>query len=124
MNAWDIRRAAQLPIWQERILKCRNSGKPVRRWCEENQIHIKTYYRWERRCLENATGISRTEQQISPLVKITPDLLPSNQGTQEYSVSNASAELVIHCGCVSMDISSQMPVDKIVALVSALNSHV
>lgn len=58
------------------------------------------------------------------LIKITPDLLPSNQESQEYPVSTASAELVIRCGCVSMDISPQMPVAKIAELVSALNSHV
>jgi len=124
MNAWDIRRAAQIPMWRERIQKCRSSGLTVRRWCEENQVHIKTYYRWEKRCLEKATETICTEQQTGTLTKITPELLPSNREETESSSSNASAELVIRCGCVSMDISPQMPVAKIAELVSALNSHV
>ena len=123
MNAWDIRRAAQIPMWRERIQKCRSSGMTVRRWCEENQIQAKTYYRWEKRCLENATEIIRTEQ-TGTLTKIIPESLPSNREETECSSSNASAELVIRCGCVSMDISSRMPVAKIAELVSALNSHV
>ncbi len=123
MTIWDIRRAEQVPIWQERIRQCRSSGMTVRRWCEENQIQAKTYYRWEKRCLENATEIIRTEQ-TGTLTKIIPESLPSNREETECSSSNASAELVIHYGCVIMDISSQMPVDKIAALVYALNSHV
>ena len=27
---------------------CRSSGKPVKTWCEENGIIVKSFYRWER----------------------------------------------------------------------------
>lgn len=128
MDIWEIKREALIPVWQDRIRDCRASGLTVRAWCARNNISHQTYYNWEKRCLTRAEhNPTRKEidiRQESTLIKITPDLLPSNQESQEYPVSTASAELVIRCGCVSMDISPQMPVAKIAELVSALNSHV
>ena len=128
MDIWKIRQEALIPVWQDRIRDCRASGLSVRAWCARNNISHQTYYNWEKRCLARAEqDLTKEETNIgqgNTLIKITPDLLPSNLEAQECTKSNASAELVIHCGCVSMDISPRMPVDKIAALVSALNSHV
>ena len=128
MDIWKIRQEALIPVWQDRIRDCRASGLSVRAWCVRNNISHQTYYNWEKRCLARAEqGLTKEETNISQgntLIKITPDLLPSNREALECSPSNVSAELVIRCGCVSMDISSQMPVDKIAALVFALNNHV
>ena len=128
MDIWEIRREALIPVWQDRIRECRASGLTVRAWCARNGFSHQTYYNWEKRCLSRADQGRTKEETIhaqgSTLIKITPELLSSNQEIQESPVSHASAELVIRCGCVSMDISSQMPVDKIAALVSALNRHV
>ena len=128
MNAWDVRREAARPMWQARIKACRSSDLNVKEWCAANGIDRRTYYKWESLCLARASqgmpvNANATAEQHS-MVQINPALLPSNVETPTVPVSNASAELVIHCGCVSMDISSQMPVDKIAALVSALNNHV
>jgi len=57
------------------------------------------------------------------MIKIDPMTL-SNMESSEVPISTAPAELVIHCGCVSMDISSEMPVARIAELVAALNRHV
>ncbi len=128
MDIWKIRQEALIPVWQDRIRDCRASGLSVRAWCAMHNVSHQTYYTWEKRCLARAEeDLTQKETNISQgntLIKITPDLLPSSQEKQECTISNVSAELVIRCGCVSMDISSRMPVAKIAALVSALNSHV
>ena len=128
MNAWGIKRAAALPIWQERIKECRSSGQSVKAWCQENQISVKTYYRWEKLSLAMAANEPGADvlplRKVDSLIRIEPSLLPSGRDESASSISTASAELVIRCGCVSMDISPQMPVSRIAELVSALNSHV
>ena len=129
MNAWDIRREAAIPLWQEKIKACRSSGMSVRDWCAENNITRQTYYAWEKYCLSRASEVRLAEgagvsQEMNALVRIDPGLLPSNKENHTTPISTASAELVIRCGCVRMDISPQMPVARIAELVSALNSHV
>ena len=49
MNAWEIKREVQIPMWQERIKVCRSSGMTVKDWCKENGITKQTYYAWEKR---------------------------------------------------------------------------
>ncbi|MBO7729002.1 MAG: hypothetical protein J6S50_10870 [Oscillospiraceae bacterium] len=127
MDIWDIKREALIPVWQERIRECRSSGLTVRAWCAMNNISRQTYYNWEKMCLsrveQNPKRSEETRGQDNALIKFNPELLPSS--TEPISsISISSAELVIRCGCVSMDISPQMPVSRIAELVSALNSHV
>jgi len=44
----------KINLWTERIRKCRKSGMPVLRWCEENEISAKTYYYWMRKIKREA----------------------------------------------------------------------
>jgi len=37
----------RLQEWRKIIKECRNSGKSRAAWCNENNINIKTYYRWQ-----------------------------------------------------------------------------
>ena len=123
MNAWEIKREAMIPMWQERIKACRSSGMTVKAWCKQNGITKQTYYAWEKMCLQRAGN--RDEHPANTTnIKVVPEQLPSTGCLQETQISTASAELVIHCGCVSMDINPQMSLAKIAELVSALNSHV
>ena len=131
MDTWALKREAQIPKWQERIQACRSSGQAVEKWCRENGVSSKTYYRWEKYCLQIADGTLRLSTPLYPrrtehsLVKVNPQNLPISTSVEATSVQHSvPAELVIHYGCVSMDISPQMPVTRIAELVSALNSHV
>ena len=55
MNTQQIKHAANLRVWKERIIECRASGQTVRAWCEQHDICPSTYYRWEREALSAAT---------------------------------------------------------------------
>ena len=128
MNAWDIKREMAIPIWQERIKACRASGMSIDLWCAANNISRKTYYRWEKLCV--ARALVGKEGRIADtcnehaMIKIDPMTLANNMEGSERPISTAPAELVIRCGCVSMDISPEMPVTRIAELVAALNRHV
>ena len=127
MNGWDIKREMAIPIWEDRIKACRASGMSIELWCAANNISRKTYYRWEKLCiakaLQSRQGSVAEVRNENVMIKIDPMML-SNKEVSDSPISTAPAELVIHCGCVSMDISPQMPVARIAELVSALNSHV
>ncbi len=54
MSARELKHKALLEEWRERITVCRSSGQTVSRWCREEGIAPKTYYRWEREVLNLA----------------------------------------------------------------------
>ena len=51
MTIYDIQNAQKTPIWKQRIIECRSSGKSVKEWCKERGLDFTTYYRWERKIL-------------------------------------------------------------------------
>ena len=51
VTIYDIQNAQKTPIWKQRILECRSSGKSVKEWCKEHDLDFTTYYRWERKIL-------------------------------------------------------------------------
>ena len=53
MTIYDIQNAQKMPIWKQRIIECRSSGKSVKEWCKEQGLDFTTYYRWERKILAN-----------------------------------------------------------------------
>ena len=122
MEVRQLSHAARATEWQERIRTCRSSGLSVTRWCEENQISAKTYYRWERICLAEAAEQLGYTGRTTGLVKVDPNQLSTN--ASPVLSPAAAAELVIRCGQVSIEIRSEIPVARIAELVSALNSHV
>ena len=128
MNAWDVKREAAIPMWQARIKACRSSELNVKEWCAANGIDRRTYYKWESLCLarasQNAADGTSLQTDSRSMIKVNPTQLPSTTETPSVPLSIAPAELVIHYGCVSMDITPQMPVAKIAELVAALNRHV
>ena len=48
VNANQMKHAASLEKWKQRIMECRASGLPVKTWCVQNEHNTSTYYRWER----------------------------------------------------------------------------
>ena len=52
----DAKHESNLQLWRSRVMECRNSGKSVAVWCEENGINIKTYYYWQKQVWDKATN--------------------------------------------------------------------
>ncbi len=123
MDVREICHTTRLTEWQERIRACRSSGKNVTTWCTENGISPKTYYRWERACLGEAAKRLGYAGENQGLIKVNPNQLPAVHTSCDETKS-AGIECIIHCGQVSIEINSEMPVTRIADLVGALNSHV
>ena len=73
MTIYDIQNAQKTPIWKQRILECRSSGKSVKEWCKKHGLNFTTYYRWERKILANIIPVEDIPVS-DPLDFPSPDL--------------------------------------------------
>lgn len=67
MNMKKISHEMNLKKWTEIVEECRNSGQTAVKWCDENNVNIKTYYYWQRKvcnavCNELAVTNNNIEQ--------------------------------------------------------------
>ena len=66
----EAKHESYLQLWRGRVMECRNSGKPVAVWCEEQGINIKTYYYWQKQVWDKtANTIIPNGQSSSPQVR-------------------------------------------------------
>lgn len=54
---------ANLRIRRQAVQDCRHSGKTVKQWCAEHQIHETTYYRWQKEVWDRSTQALIPESQ-------------------------------------------------------------
>ncbi len=80
----DLQIAQKTPIWKQRILECRSSGKSVKEWCKEQGLDFTTYYRWERKILAH----------IIPAENYPASDLPALPGSELLAVPKASNAIV------------------------------
>lgn len=70
MQANQLKHAARLEDWKQRIMACRASGLTVRQWCAQNNFSASTYYRWER---EVFRGLKSSENNADePCTALAP----------------------------------------------------
>ena len=120
MEVQAIKHAIKLSEWKERIQACRSSGKTVTAWCEENRINAKTYYRWERLYMAEASEKLRAENQgLAPLVKVDPEKLALTQNTSSGNLPG----IVLRHGLTVIELPAQTDINTIAALVAALNGY-
>ncbi len=73
-------------------MECRNSGKSVAVWCEENGINIKTYYYWQKQVWDKATNtLIHGSQKVLPHTE-SVQFAQVNLGCMETS---SDADIVI-----------------------------
>lgn len=84
MTIYEIQNAQKTPIWKQRIIECRSSGKSVKEWCKEHDLDFTTYYRWERKILAH----------IIPAEEYPVSDLPALPGADLPEVSKASNAIV------------------------------
>lgn len=105
----------------------KNQGLSIQRYDGKRLVQGKwnnetDLLRMGKHCLQRVSN--NKENSTNAIIKVIPEELSTGEMTQKPEEATAPAELVIRCGCVSMDISPEMSVTKIAELVSALNSHV
>ena len=80
----------KLAEWAEKVKLCRSSGLNVRQWCQENNITVSNYYKWQRKIY----ALAKTEQEPQ-FAEVTPVM--TDHGT-------APVAITVHVAGVSADI--------------------
>ena len=103
--------------WREKIVACRSSGQAVRRWCREQGITEKTYYRWEREVL-GETGKRLAVRSGSE----SPAFVEVRAGTQDKAEVQAGGTVAakLHTEAGDMDIYNGADGDTLRAIIGAL----
>jgi len=47
-----INQQQKLAVWCERVESCRSSGLTVREWCNQNNVSLGSYYKWQKTVYE------------------------------------------------------------------------
>ena len=115
----ELKRASMMREWFKRIAECRNSGKSVKSWCNEQGIAIQTYYRWEKRFVEQAAQqlALPAPAQAGLLMRVNPDNLPGKDET------NDAAGITINHGESIITLPAGTGAETVADLVRALNRH-
>ena len=99
MTIYEVQNAQKTPIWKQRIIECRSSGKSVKEWCKEQGLDFTTYYRWERKILtsiipaEDIPGLPSPELPAvvptskNSIVKVELVSDPEEKDTIRFSVN-------------------------------------
>lgn len=120
LGAQELKHQVKLEQWKEQIATCRSSGMSVRRWCIQNHVNQKTYYRWEKEVLAMASN------QLAPVPTPTPSLpaqifaeLPA-----PFMQQSTPTEIVasIRVGKAKVDIYSGADANVVKALCQVLKS--
>ena len=72
MDVQIVTHEIRLQEWITIVKECRNSGKTIKAWCEENNINIKTYYRWQKIVCQKVCP----ELSVTPAQKLKNDFEP------------------------------------------------
>ena len=81
--------------WAEIIKRCQASGKTVKSWCEENDIHIKSYYYRLRKLRKQACN----NNEMIPVQKDHPTIVPVT-----YRKESHTKCITINTAGISIDI--------------------
>ena len=83
----------QARIWAERISACRSSGKKIRIWCEENNLSINAYYKWQRKLADETLRNRQSEVVFAEAPPITQEI-----ETPAAVIQTSSAEIKVFRG--------------------------
>ena len=60
-------------LWARKIEEQRGSGLSIKKWCQQQSIHDKTFLRWKRILRrESQTEAARSPQSIQPVFPVVP----------------------------------------------------
>ena len=128
MDVRGIKHAAKLSEWSERIRACRSRGKQVKSWCEENGINVKSYYRWERLYIAEASMQmqlpARHEAEAGALVRIEPEKLPATRTSVQGGGTGESygrQGIILRHDKVELELPEGMAIEQVAELVKGLS---
>ena len=87
----------KMVLWSQRIMDCKSSGLPVNKWCAQNDVEIKSYWRWHKILKDKYTEYSLAAES-------TPDFYEVNLVEPNNISRNPVA--TIRIGSISADLYS------------------
>lgn len=128
-----LRQRYSSEIWKARIRNCRSSGQSVKAWCEENEVCIQTYYRWERKLLGEA-GKQRGASQKGRFVELpaigenpheagNAQVIAEGAGNPSSATAPGTIVAVIHAGGMECEIRSGIGEELLGALLRSMKDH-
>lgn len=105
MDTRELKHEARLIEWEEKVVACRGSGMAVSRWCTEQGIAAKTYYRWEREVLAKAGAQLAAQREggrpafveVRAVAETAPAAEP-REGKAVARLHTAVGGLDVYCG--------------------------
>ena len=120
MSVQELKHAARLQEWSERVAACRSSGIGVKAWCAANGIALKTYYNWERQIVKAAARqyALSDHTQSGHLIRVDPNTMSGDDiNAHNFGITIRHGESVI-------TLPAGSSAEAIADLVKALNYHV
>ena len=102
MDMRNLNHQATLREWRELISECRNSGKSVRDWCEENTISPSKYYYWLK-AIRNESLVLAGKSLAVPDQQFTQVRIKEDE--QDVSVASGTCA-VLKSGAFSLEINN------------------
>ena len=114
-----LKHAAKVQELSVRIAECRGSGIGVKAWCREHGIALKTYYKWERQIVKEATQqyALAAPAPAGMLVQVNPDAMASDD------VNAIETVVTIRHGESVITLPAGSSAGAIADLVKTLNRH-
>ena len=115
MTVLEVKHQGKLKEWQERIIECWSSGKPVKTWCREQGISVTAYYRWEREIFGRVGREKGGEVRMAAGAAVFTEVPAMEAGYTEPKIR-------VHTGGMSMDIYAGADTEMIQTIIRALRS--
>ena len=119
MGVQELKHAAKLREWSEKVAECRTSGKGVRAWCADRGVSTKTYYHWEKLVVMQAAqnNMLPSPTHNGQLMRIEPETLPGEDTDSKgggITIRHGESVVILPLGS---------SVEAAAMLVKAPNSH-
>lgn len=108
MKVQQVTHEVRLQQWERIVQECRSSGKPIKTWCHENQINIKTYYHWQKlvcqATCQELTVINQAQQPVINTIETSRPVfaevsMPESRAPKlAVSIKHTAMQIDIYCG--------------------------
>lgn len=114
MELQKTKHQIKLEEWRRHVEECRSSELTVKSWCEENQINVQTYYRWQKKVWESGA-------QNTALSRESPGNITFTEYRPLTYTSTSGVAMTLHIGQVRLEIQNGADTETIENAIRAIS---